>query len=346
MDMSRNQWYWTLQITGWTLYALLGIGIVASFDTGSDGINLTPLVSALLMLWSTHLFRGFIKSRKGWLREHLAGTLLQLFPMMVGAALLINMVNSVLLIEVFRLFTWQEFSVAALLLYMLQTVIYYFLWIGIYLVIQYFRGYKQQEIEKWKLESAVKEAELIALKAQINPHFLFNSLNNIRALILEDPHKSRDMIAHLADLFRYSIRFNDKERVPLSEELEIVENYLSLESIHYEDRLRYQIHCDPQLKDTPIPPMVIQLLVENAIKHGISQEKNGGEIRIDIQSREDKGLYLMVSNTGKLKDRRDPGGIGIKNALDRIRLVLDKEPEFSLEQIGNQVQTTLIIPGT
>ena len=123
------------------------------------------------------------------------------------------------------------------------------------------------------MKTSVKEAQLLALKSQVNPHFIFNSLNNIRSLVVENPEKAREMITHLSALLRYSIQFNNEERVTLEEEIVIVNNYLNLESIQLEDRLTYKIDVDEGVNNLLIPPMSIQMLTENAIKHGICPKK-------------------------------------------------------------------------
>ena len=214
---------------------------------------------------------------------------------------------------------------------------------GIYLIIYFFRNYKREEIEKWKLQTALKDAELIALKAQINPHFLFNALNNIRALILEDQMKARDMVSHLSELLRYSIQFNTSEKVTIADELEIVQKYLELESIHYEKRLSFSIDSSSELSGYKIPPMIIQLMAENAVKHGISQVKQGGEININVGSEENE-LILEVCNTGELKKNNSNGGIGLRNATERIRLLFESEPNLQLSQEGKMVKSVLKLP--
>lgn len=339
--MSRSRWYWTLQISGWTLYGIVGL-VVNGMFTEPDALSMAfSVVSASMMLFSTHFLRYLIK-RNHWLDIPFFALIIRVLVICVGLAMIINVVNSVWLVYVSKLFSEEDFSVMVFFLYVFQTTIYFALWLGIYLGVHYFRNYKQEEIEKWRLQSAVKDAELIALKAQINPHFLFNALNNIRALILEDHMKARDMVAHLSDLLRYSIQFNNKEKVTVAEELEIVNNYLELETIHYEKRLAYRIVSEEEIKGCKIPPMIIQLMVENAIKHGISQEKKGGEVVITL-SQEDESLKLEVSNTGQLK-KSEKEGIGIRNATERIKILFDKEPDFELVQDGDFVRSVLILP--
>lgn len=216
------------------------------------------------------------------------------------------------------------------------------MWAGLYFAYHYLEQSRQTKLDKLKAEHAAKEAELIALKAQINPHFLFNALNNIRAMVLEDPMKSRDMISNLSDLLRYSIRFNNKEVVPLMDEVAIVQDYLNLESVQYENRLEYTLEISPETLERKIPPMLIQLLVENAVKHGISQLKDGGSINISTQL-EQEDLIIKVENTGQLSDK-GTNGIGIRNALSRIRLLFSIEPFFDLSEKDGKVLATIKLP--
>lgn len=150
---------------------------------------------------------------------------------------------------------------------------------------------RKSELEKLALKSALQEAELMILKNQVNPHFLFNALNNIRSLILIEPEKARKMVTHISDLLRYSIQFNASEKVALKEEIEIVKDYLQLESIQFQERLSYTFNISPETLKVQIPPMAIQLLVENAIKHGLSTQKNGGQILVSTSLIEN---YLLI----------------------------------------------------
>jgi len=340
--MSRNKWYWVLQVSGWTLYAIIGTLVATNFISIGIQTIAFQIVGAATMLLSTHFLRFQLKNN-GWIKLRVTRMLVRLIPLLVLLAFLANGLTTGFGIRFTDMIPLGQFSVGIFFLYMLQTLVYLSLWTGIYLIIYFFRNYKKEEIEKWKLQSAVKDAELIALKAQINPHFLFNALNNIRALILEDQMKARDMVSHLSELLRYSIQFNNNEKVTIEEELEIVQKYLELETIHYENRLSFEIDSSPELKGFKIPPMIIQLMAENAVKHGISQVKGGGEIKVLVSA--DSGeLMLQVSNTGKLKEHNGDGGIGLRNATERIRILFEKEPNLELYQDGELVKSVLKLP--
>ena len=195
------------------------------------------------------------------------------------------------------------------------------------------------------MTAAVKDAQLIALKSQINPHFIFNSLNNIRSLVIENPEKAREMITHLSSLLRYSIQFNSAEKVTISNEIDIVKYYLNLESIQFESRLKFQFYIDDRALNFKIPPMAIQMLVENAIKHGISKLPDGGEISVSCQVN-DAILEVEVINTGQLEPQESSAtGIGLKNATDRLKLLFGRLSELTLENINSQqVRAKFTVP--
>jgi len=205
-----------------------------------------------------------------------------------------------------------------------------FVWFLLYFSINFFYNFRQSEIEKWKLQAIVRETELQALKSQINPHFIFNSLNNIRSLVMEDPEKARSMITNLSGLLRYSVQLSSQEKVRLEDELEVVKNYLKLESIQYEDRLKYKLEINEETLDFKIPPMIIQILVENAIKHGISDLPEGGEV--NVRSRlEGDDLVVEVLNTGRLKNEVTGTGIGLQNASDRLKMLFGKLSTLTIQ---------------
>jgi LytS/YehU family sensor histidine kinase len=157
------------------------------------------------------------------------------------------------------------------------------LWSLLYHVFQYFERSKNNEVERLKLEASVKDFEAKMLRAQLNPHFMFNSLNSIRALVLENPEKAQASVTRLSNLLRNCLVADRQRTVTLGEELKTVQDYLSLEKIRYEDRLNVQTHVNPDTLSVQIPPMMVQTLVENAVKHGISKPLKGGFISIESQ---------------------------------------------------------------
>ncbi len=340
--MTRSGSYWLIQTVGWTFYGLIGVLIAFLFRDSVDvWVVLAQFFGAMVMFLSTHFLRYRMRSG-GWLKFRIQHLIFRLIPTLIVISIIANGIIFSYTVLTTDIIPVERITFSVFLFLTAQPLLYFSLWTAVYLIIYFFRNYKQEEVEKWQLQTAVKDAELIALKAQINPHFLFNALNNIRALILEDHMKARDMVSHLSELLRYSIQFNDNEKVTIREELEIVNKYLELESIHYENRLHYEINVSEDLMKCRIPPMLIQLMAENAVKHGISQIKNGGDILVDV-GREGKNLLLTVSNTGKLKKNLG-NGIGLRNATERIRILFDKEPDLELKQVGDMVSSRLQLP--
>jgi LytS/YehU family sensor histidine kinase len=198
-------------------------------------------------------------------------------------------------------------------------------------------------MNRLELESTLKESQLNALKGQINPHFMFNSLNNIRGLILENPAKSREMITRLSEMLRYSLTKSEINTIALEEEIEMVENFIAISKIQLEDRLQFVTEIAEDSKRLQIPPMIIQMLIENAVKHGISQLKEGGVVFLKIKM-ENAYLHIEVNNTGQLSQEKSTTQMGLKNIQRRLRLLYGETATFELNEIENQVIAKIVIP--
>lgn len=333
-SLRREKLYRSFQFIGWSVFFVL----YSSFGVFLLGFHWEILASYLNMVlvgfFLTHLYRIYVKKQR-WLTLGM----FDLSAKVTSASILIAIVWAFIIIPInytfFRVEGLQSFSVGVVIFNIVNLSIVIILWSLVYFIFQLFVNFKKTEVEKWKLEAAVKDAELLALKSQINPHFIFNSLNNIRSLVVENPEKARDMITHLSGLLRYSIQFNNKERVSLTQELEIVQNYLNLESIQFEDRLKYTLEVKPETLEIHIPPMSVQLLVENAIKHGISNLPMGGEIRIRSYQ-EEKTLGVEVINTGQLSKEQSETGIGLRNASDRLKLLFGKKSSLVVRNLNDE----------
>lgn len=190
----------------------------------------------------------------------------------------------------------------------------------------------EHERERFRAESLAREAAFTALKMQINPHFLFNALASIRTLSRIQPEIAHEAISQLSALFRYALQSAQQEIVPLREELSVVRDYLALERLRFEDRLQSSFHVPPELEGLPIPPMTLQILVENAVKHGIEEERHGGEIRVYAALEQGK-LHLRVINTGTLRHSTHGNGIGLENARERLRMMFGVSADITLQEI-------------
>jgi LytS/YehU family sensor histidine kinase len=200
------------------------------------------------------------------------------------------------------------------------------------------------------LESRVKElelksiqAELKVIKSHINPHFIFNALNSIRALVDENPARARKAITELSNILRSSMQAEKIEVVPFEREINIVKDYLELEHIRFEERLHISYRLDERTFERPVPPMLIQTLVENAIKHGISKNVEGGEI--DITSTIIDGFHMiLIRNTGQLNGVDQSKGFGLVSTESRLKLLFGNRAQFDLKQIDGNVEAKVLIP--
>ena len=323
--------YWRAQLLGWLLYTIFSGIVFAIFGSFSlDMLLITVLISATL-LGLTHGLRYHIRAR-GWER-------LPPLPLL-GRLLLANAVLAVLgqgIIWVVIMWvvrpapTGQPYGWAQFVGYVLNINFVFWLWTGFYFGWHYLRSYRQAEIDKWQLAAAAREAELRTLQAQLNPHFLFNGLNNIRALVMEDPARARLMMTHLAELLRYSMQRNGTEQVPLATELEIVENYLQLEAMQLEERLHYTLAVAPEALPSLLPPMTLQLLVENAIKHGLAPRPAGGNLSLSVQlDAAGAGLLIAVRNTGTYQPQPGHPGVGVRNVRERLTLLFGSAAHFAI----------------
>jgi signal transduction histidine kinase len=224
-------------------------------------------------------------------------------------------------------------------------------WWCVYFFYHLFDRYNRLQIDQLSLATSAKEAELRALKSQVNPHFIFNSLNSLRALIEEDPVRARQAVTQLANLLRYSLQSGQLETVPFEDELSVVNDYLALEQVRHEERLRLRLDVAPETLQLPIPPMLLQTLVENAVKYGISMRPEGGEIAI-IARRENDSLRLQVTNPGAIdtgparSDRAGTStGLGLANAANRLRLLFGDQASLRLRPgVPGSVVAEAIIP--
>ena len=218
------------------------------------------------------------------------------------------------------------------------------IWMLIYIVYHYVEKNRNNELDRLKFETIVKELELKTIKSHINPHFIFNSLNSIRALVDENPKRARRAITELSNILRSSMQAEKSETVTLERELDIVKDYLALEQMRFEERLKIEFEIDEDTLQHPVPPMMLQTLVENAIKHGISRQIKGGLVRI-IAAFKNNDLELLVQNTGQLSATPNGEGFGIKSTQDRLNLMYQGKAVFEIRNVGNaMVESKVTIP--
>jgi two-component system LytT family sensor kinase len=225
-----------------------------------------------------------------------------------------------------------------------QSILLVALWFLTYIVYHYVDKNRKDQLDRLKLESTVKELELKTIKSHINPHFIFNSLNSIRALVDENPERARTAITELSNILRSSMKAEKAETVSLQRELDIVKDYLALEHMRFEERLNVEMDIDKDTLSQQVPPMMLQTLVENSIKHGISKLVNGGVVRIVADFKGDN-LELLVQNTGQLNGNMNGDGFGIKSTQDRLNLMYQGKAHFEIKNLnGNMVESKVVMP--
>jgi hypothetical protein len=200
---------------------------------------------------------------------------------------------------------------------------------------------RQGLVEKHELREITARAQMRALQAQINPHFLFNTLNTLAALIDSNPAKAEHVTEDLAEVFRYALDSTRKERVSLDDEVKFLESYLAIEKARFDSRLSYSFDVDPAARTLSIPPMILQPLVENAVRHGIGQKIEGGEVRVRASVTAGR-LTLRVEDTGAGFGGERPGGVGLTNTRDRLRHAYGEAAEFRIEPLEPE-GTTIVI---
>jgi two-component system, LytTR family, sensor kinase len=219
-----------------------------------------------------------------------------------------------------------------------------FIWNSIYFMYHYVAKSRKQQLDTLQLEALVKSLELKTIKAHINPHFIFNALNSIRALIDENPARARRAITELSNILRSSLQAEKGETVSLEEELKIVKDYLALEHMRFEDRLQVEYAIDDDTLGQQVPPMMLQTLVENAIKHGISRQLKGGVVKI-ISDFKENYHELAVQNTGHLNGGASHGGFGLSSTQDRLELLYGDKARFQIQQLNKElVEAKVLIP--
>lgn len=216
-------------------------------------------------------------------------------------------------------------------------------WVLSYTIYHYVEQHRLSDLEKIMFKTSIREAEAKVLRSQLNPHFTFNALNSIRALIIENPEKAQQGITQLSNILRNSLLVDRRKTVDLREELKTVEDYLNLEKVRYEDRLKFSINADPGSLYCQVPPMMLQTLVENGIKHGVSKIISGGTIDIRTSVKDDM-LTISIVNSGVL-EAKESNGIGLKNTAERLSLLYGVDADVEIYQLSeNQVSVELRIP--
>ncbi len=321
----------------WALFAVLYALLIAQ----SEGIPFMwalsgqAMAAAILALYSVPAWLLTVRGMDDWHGGWVVAAHLVLGPLYAWAglethlALLTAVAGAPVAGEVEARYGWIVASNGTI--YAIQFAIYH--------LVRSTQRLRVQERQAAEYRTRAREQELAALKAQINPHFLFNTLNSISAAVKTTPEQTREMIAQLADLLRYALDGARRDLVPLRDELRFVTAYLDLEANRFSDRLDVdvQVEVDDAALDTPVPPMVLQPLVENAVQHGIAPSEAGGTIMLRIAP-DGARLRVTVTDTGVGPGAADPlydaDGLGLPNTDRRLRHALGVAAQLHTEAVS------------
>ena len=347
--VNKHRIYWSLQVGGWLVYAI--VQIVWSYLALS---TMTPrriiffTLEALLCLMITNWFR-IILNRYKWLYLPMHKLIPNVFFSVFIMGLMIYFIRLPVTFGLGKLFDpvtilnlKQALDLSQILGQSWFYAFLFFLWTIFYFIYHYFERYNTS----LKYDAYMNEIELNNLKSQLNPHFIFNALNSIRALVDENPSKSKQAINQLSNILRNSLASDKKGLTKFEDELKIVKDYLGLESIRFEERLKTEFDIHPDSQKFLVPPLMIQTLVENGIKHGISKLTPGGVIQLKTFV-DNNHLRIHIRNSGHLLNgtKRSKGGLGLKNTVQRLKLLYGDEASFRIvNENDNFVLTEIVIP--
>jgi len=327
--------YYVAQLLGWGLYSVL-IYLISPGPKGAD-LAASALAWCGCGLFCTHVLRIYV-NRHG---RHSVAQLTAGFGVAI-VLIPVAMVSAQALAQGFL--SKEQVHSSGVVPHFFQAVLVISLWCALYFSAHEFRKRRAAEMEALRLALLAQVAQFRTLRSQLNPHFLFNSLNSLRELVDEDQERAKQLITRLSGLLRYTLRADSVETVPLKEELAAVEDYLALEKVRFEERLRLRYEVTPEALSARVPPMLLQTLAENGLKHGISKSPTGGELAI-AAAVNDGFLRIEVTNTGTMAETSGSTAIGLENARERLKLVYGEQACLTLRvDTGERVRAAVTIP--
>lgn len=343
--MSKTRLYWFCQIGGWLFFVLINAIFIKLSNAFSWREGFSLFLLFIFGLTFTHLYRGLIVYLN-WIKI----SPIKLIPRVISVTLLLATIIYFIHYFIEALLgissiSFDNFDFVVATQSILNIEFLLFFWSLIYFLIHYIQNYKKAEIENLKWQASINEIELNKLKSQLNPHFIFNAMNSIRALVEENPARAKESITQLSNILRNTLTMGRNKVIPFDDELKIVKDYVALETTRYEERLHAQFIIDPLSVNFSIPPLMLQTLVENGIKHGISKLPEGGELIFQTTVK-NKLLHITIKNSGQLDDKvKTVTGFGIKNTEQRLALLYGVEASFTIINYDTKnVKTELTIP--
>ncbi len=240
--------------------------------------------------------------------------------------------------------SYQVFLQGSLTWRSLLGSLFYFIIISFYYIYIYSMNFKEQLLKQAELQTLIKEAELKSLKFQINPHFLFNSLNSINSLTISSPQKAGEMTVKLGDYLRYTLSKNEKQETRLKEELDSAKLYLEIEKIRFADKFKYIEEIQNNCNEIPVPNMILQPLFENAIKHGVYESVEKVTIKFLCRKHGDYLKITVENNFAPETFSKKGEGIGLENIQRRLEMIYNQRNLLNVEKESNIFRVILYIP--
>ena len=223
-------------------------------------------------------------------------------------------------------------------------LLYYEVLILVYYLIIYYRNNKENQLKEAELKALVKESELNSLKSQINPHFLFNSLNSISSLTMIEPGKAQEMIIKLSEFLRYATSNKEEKLTTVNEEIRNIDRYLDIEKIRFGKRLTVKQTVDESCRNLQLPGLILQPLLENAVKYGVYESTDESVIEI-ICNCNSSALSIIVRNQWDPEFQANKGeGVGLKNIRSRLRILYNRDDLFSIRKENNIFEVKIVFP--
>ena len=243
---------------------------------------------------------------------------------------------------------WREYMVEMMSWRSIRFQEQYIITVGVFYGITYFEGIQRKENEKAEMAIKNKEMQISLLKSQINPHFFFNTLNSLSTLVGSSKEKARKVITQLSDIFRYALDSHGDQKVRLIHEIDFIENYMRIQQVRFGDRLHFEKQVDPASFPMEIPPMILQPLIENAVKYGIGPKEDGGTITLTIIRRKNE-VYFEVKDDGLgINAVKELGatstGIGVKNTNQRLISIYGPASQLKINNTDNGYMVSFVIP--
>ncbi|WP_054016747.1 sensor histidine kinase [Pseudoalteromonas sp. R3] len=342
--------FWSLQIAGWLGYAAVVFLAIIQPQFDSPGFNLPGQVLNL----SVESLSGFLLSYLQWLfiRKIIHQPLQRTLVISFLSAALLGLIYNIIKLASYKVIVhdqhwnqaWNMLEFGGWLLFSLTTM---FVWTSIFFIMLYNSRLQKEHERLLRAQTQAKDAQLQMLRYQLNPHFMFNTMNAISTLILkEDNDTASEMLDKLCDFFRHSLEATQRSRISLQEEVQLIELYLAIEKVRFGQRLSVRYAIEPEVQKALVPNMLCQPVVENAIKYAIEPSKQGGEVSILAKQRA-KQLVIEISDSGTGGNAMTEKGfgIGLNNAKSRLDMMYSGNFTVSLNKNaagGNTV--TLVLP--